>query len=197
MLPSCQQVEVRLNEVIAVIECVIHYLANRNHIPIIATLQKNKQLRVQKSCFYSKVIFLSRNMDLNNNSNESAADQRWLKYCLHLRTQVHFGLSFWLFLSTSICFVTYIPSNLHRWQFIAMASDGFIWPMLSKHVHWPILFQRWGNWDQRGKELLTVTLSWLVGNSTGSRICFSWLLIRFSLLPSKPSCPWYDFKMSS
>lgn len=75
------------------IELVIHYLANRNHVPIIAALQKNNSSEWRNPVFYSEVIFLSRNMDLNNKSHESVADQRWLKYCLLLKTHISVCLS--------------------------------------------------------------------------------------------------------
>lgn len=76
MFYSCQEVEVCSNEVIAMTELVIHYLANRNHVPIIAALQKNNSSERKNPVFYSEVIFFSRNMDLNNKSNESVVDQR-------------------------------------------------------------------------------------------------------------------------
>lgn len=140
--------------------------------------------------FYSEVIFLSRNMDLNNKSNESVADQRCLKYCLLLKTQVYFGLSFCSFFNTSIFFVTCMPSDLHRWQFRCITSDVFIWPT----SHWQILFHRWGNRRREGKKV-TGTLRWLDGNTAETTTDLFWLLIKFSLLPSKPSSFWYDFKM--
>lgn len=146
------------------IELVIHYLANRNHVPIIAALQKNNSSEWRNPVFYSEVIFLSRNMDLNNKSHESVADQRWLKYCLLLKTHisVYFGLSFCSFFNTSILFVTCMPSDLHRWQFLCITSDVFIWRFIWPPFHWQILFHRWGNWDaEKERKLQSHWVGWL------------------------------------